>query len=213
MGGGRHRLSQGRRALGRGPAAVLRHAGQDGQLPARGVGQRVTEQASCPLDWRLFLPERWDDDAERRAACQVPQQVHHRPKWQLALDMVDELGTWGLVPPVLVADAGDGDVGEFRQGLDDRQIPYVVQVKGDTSAHPEQVHPTTAPYQGRGRRPRPRYRQRPCSLKQLALAAGQYAGVDLTWRRGSKGLQRSRFLALRVRPAGITLASPGRRPR
>jgi SRSO17 transposase len=32
----------------------------------------VTEQASCPLDWRLFLPERWDDDAERRAACQVP---------------------------------------------------------------------------------------------------------------------------------------------
>jgi SRSO17 transposase len=28
--------------------------------------------------------------------------------------------------------------------------------------------------------------------------------VDLIWRRGSKGLQRSRFLALRVRPAGIT---------
>jgi SRSO17 transposase len=28
--------------------------------------------------------------------------------------------------------------------------------------------------------------------------------VDLIWRRGSKGLQRSRFLCLRVRPAGIT---------
>jgi hypothetical protein len=28
--------------------------------------------------------------------------------------------------------------------------------------------------------------------------------VDVIWRRGSKGLQRSRFLALRVRPAGIT---------
>jgi hypothetical protein len=28
--------------------------------------------------------------------------------------------------------------------------------------------------------------------------------VDLIWRRASKGLQRSRFLALRVRPAGIT---------
>jgi SRSO17 transposase len=166
----------------------------------------VTEQASCPLDWRLFVPESWDDPAmaERRTACHMPQQVHHRPKWQLVLDMVDELGAWGLVPPVLVADAGYGDVGEFRQGLDDRQIPYVVQVKGDTSAYPEQVHPTTAPYQGRGRRPRPRYRQQPCSLKQLALTAGQYAGVDLIWRRGSKGLQRSRFLALRVRPAGIT---------
>jgi SRSO17 transposase len=166
----------------------------------------VTEQASCPLSWRLFVPESWDDPAmaERRLACHVPQQVHHRPKWQLVLDMLDELGQWGLAPPVLVADAGYGDVGEFRQGLDDRQVPYVVQVKADTSAYPEPVRPTTAPYAGRGRRPRPRYRDKPASLKQLVLAAGQSAAVDLIWRRASKGLQRSRFLALRVRPAGIT---------
>ena len=36
------------------------------------------------------------------------------------------------------------------------------------------------------------------------MAAGQQACVDLIWRRGSKGLQRGRFLALRVRPAGVT---------
>jgi SRSO17 transposase len=166
----------------------------------------VTEDASCPLDWRLFVPESWDEDAmaERRTACHLPEHVHHRPKWRLVLDMLDELATWGLAPPVLVGDAGYGEVGEFRQGLDDRQLPYVVQVKGDTSVYPEQARPTTAPYAGRGRRPQPRYRERPCSLKQLALAADQSAWVDLIWRRGSKGLQRSRFLALRVRPAGIT---------
>ena len=28
--------------------------------------------------------------------------------------------------------------------------------------------------------------------------------MDLIWRRGSKGLQRGRFLAVRVRPAGVT---------
>jgi SRSO17 transposase len=66
----------------------------------------VTEQASCPLDWRLFLPESWEDDTRRRAACQVPASVRHRPKWQLALEMLDELDQWGLRPPVLVADAG-----------------------------------------------------------------------------------------------------------
>jgi SRSO17 transposase len=76
----------------------------------------VTEQASCPLGWRLFLPESWQDDTARRAACQVPEDAGHRPKWQLVLDMLDELGAWGLVPPVLVADAGYGEVGEFRQG-------------------------------------------------------------------------------------------------
>jgi SRSO17 transposase len=164
----------------------------------------VTEQASCPLDWRLFLPESWENDMSRRAACHLPEWVRHRPKWQLVLDMLDELEGWGLRPPVLVADAGYGEVGEFRQELDDREIGYVVQVKADTSAYPEQVHPTTAPYRGRGRRPRPRYRDKPASLRQLALAAGSQAGVELIWRRGSKGLQRSRFLALRVRPAGVT---------
>ena len=165
----------------------------------------VTEQASCPLDWRLFVPERWDDPgmAERRAACHLPDSVRHRPKWQLVLDMVDELDQWGLGPPVLVADCGYGDVGEFRQGLDDRQIGYVVQVKGDTSAYPEPTRPEQLPYQGRGRPSKPRYRQPRAQVKQLVLQAGPPAGVDLIWRRGSKGLQRSRFVALRVRPAGV----------
>jgi SRSO17 transposase len=164
----------------------------------------VTEQASCPLSWRLFLPESWDADTRRRAACHLPDSVHHRPKWQLVLDMLDELDQWGLRPPILVADAGYGEVGEFRQGLDDREIGYVVQVKADTSAYPEQARPTVAPYTGRGRRPRPRYCDKPPSLKQLALQAGPQAGIELIWRRGSKGLQRSRFQALRVRPAGVT---------
>jgi SRSO17 transposase len=166
----------------------------------------VTEYASCPLDWRLFVPERWDEAAmaARRAACHLPEGVHHRPKWQLVVDMLDELGGWGLWPPVLLADSGYGEVGEFRWGLDARQIPYVVEVRADTSAYPEQVRPTVASHKGRGRRPRPRYRDQPSSLTQLAMAAGQQACVDLIWRRGSKGLQRGRFLALRVRPAGVT---------
>jgi SRSO17 transposase len=166
----------------------------------------VTEQASCPLDWRLFLPERWDEKAmaTRRAACHLPEGVHHRPKWQLVLDMLDELGGWQLSPPVLLADSGYGEVGEFRGGLDARQVAYVVEVRSDTSAYPEQVHPTAAPYAGKGRRPRPRYREAPSSLKALATSAGQRWCVEVIWRRGSKGLQRGRFLALRVRPAGVT---------
>src|SRR6266581_3546821 len=52
----------------------------------------ITEHASCPLDWRLFVPESWDEEvmAARRAACHLPEGVRHRPKWQLVLDMLDE---------------------------------------------------------------------------------------------------------------------------
>jgi SRSO17 transposase len=166
----------------------------------------ITEQASCPLDWRLFVPERWDEDAmaTRRAACHLPQDIHHRPKWQLVVDMLDELAGWDLGPPVLLADSAYGEVGEFRWELDARQVPYVVEVRSDTSAYPEHVRPSVAPHTGRGRRPLPRYRDQPRSLAQLALQAGQQACVQLTWRRGSKGLQRGRFLALRVHPAGVT---------
>jgi hypothetical protein len=66
----------------------------------------VTDAASCPLDWRLFLPESWDDTstadpeqvsaiAARRAKCAIPDDQRHRRKWELALEMIDELTEWG----------------------------------------------------------------------------------------------------------------------
>jgi SRSO17 transposase len=170
----------------------------------------VTDAASCPLDWQLFLPESWDTDAERRQRAQVPAHVRHRPKWQLALDLVDELTGWGLQPPVVLADAGYGDAGEFRLGLDKRGLAWVVQVRGDTCAYGEDVVPQTAPYTGRGRPPQPRYRQPRRSLADLVVAAGEPAATTVTWREGSRGRLRSRFVALRVRPAGIRLRRAAR---
>src|SRR4051812_46847190 len=86
----------------------------------------VTDAASCPLNWRLFLPASWDDAAAapRGAAAAIaaggaragtPAEARHREKWRLAPDMIDELAGWGLAPPVVVADAGYGHNGEFRE--------------------------------------------------------------------------------------------------
>jgi hypothetical protein len=38
----------------------------------------VTDAASVPLQWRLFLPKVWDSDAGRRLRCQVPDEAGHR---------------------------------------------------------------------------------------------------------------------------------------
>ena len=75
----------------------------------------------------------------------------HRPKWQLALDMVEEAIGWGLRPPLICGDAGYGEITAFRSGLDEREIPYIVQVKHSTSAYPE----SAAPAAPRVVRPRP----------------------------------------------------------
>jgi SRSO17 transposase len=166
----------------------------------------ATDQASCPIDWRLFLPEAWDTDAERRRKAHVPRGECHRPKWQLALELLDELVGWGLVPPVVLADAAYGEVGEFRLGLEQRELAYVVQVPGTISAYAEDVTPEPVAYAGRGRRPMPRYRQRRSSLRQLVVEVGDQASRTVAWRQGADGQQLvSRFVALRVRPAGIKL--------
>jgi SRSO17 transposase len=166
----------------------------------------VTERASCPLDWRLFLPPEWDDDPERRRKAHVPDHERHRPKWQLALDMLDELHAWGLGAPVVLADAAYGEVGEFRLGLEQRGLAYLVQVPGTLSAYGEDVMLETLPYAGRGRPPVPRYRQPRSSLRALVLAAGERAASTVTWRQGTDGEPlASRFVAVRVRPAGVRL--------
>ncbi len=149
----------------------------------------ATDQASCPLDWRLFLPESWDDDAQRRRKAHLPADQRHRPKWQLALELLDELAAWDLAPPVILADAAYGEVAQFRLGLEQRQLAYVVQVPGTISAYAEDVAPETVPYTGRGRRPVARYRQRRSSLRQLVLAAGEQTARAVAWREGADGQQ------------------------
>jgi len=161
----------------------------------------VSDRASCPLDWRLFLPQEWDNDAERRKKAKIPDEVRHRPKWQLALDIVDELLEWGVEPKVVQADGGYGDITAFRVALDQRELEYVVQVKGTTSAHPHDAAPVTRPYRGRGRPPTARYPDPPSNLRALVLAAGPDAARPVTWREGDHGPFTSRFVCLRVRPA------------
>lgn len=165
----------------------------------------ATDAASCPINWRIYLPEAFDQDAERRRKARVPGEVRHAPKWQLALAMIDEMRAWDLRPPVVCADAGYGEITAFRQGLDDREIAYIVQVKAATSAYGLDIAPERPAWKGRGRPPLARYRQAPRSLRELVLAAGAGEAVTVTWRQGSRGPMSSRFLALRVRPANVAL--------
>jgi SRSO17 transposase len=210
------------------PGVARMYSGTLGKVGNCQIGvsvHAVTDWASAAIDWRLFLPTSWDDTTttnadtidqirRRRSRCKIPEEVRHREKWRLALDMLDEIlgepdsGGWGLPARCTVADAGYGDATEFRLGLADRDLSYVVAVKATTSAYPADAVPTAPPYTGRGRPPTPRYRDDPTNLTGLALAAGRSALHRVTWRHGTRknagnptAAMRSRFMALRVRPA------------
>jgi SRSO17 transposase len=161
----------------------------------------ASDRASCPLGWRLFLPKSWDQDVERRRRARIPEEVGHVPKWQLALEIIDQLLGWGLPRQVVQADGGYGDITLFRTGLEDRELEYVVQVKGVTSAQPAAAVPVAPEYQGRGRPPVPRYPEKASSLRELVLAAGREQTRTVGWREGDRGPLAGQFIALRVRPA------------
>jgi SRSO17 transposase len=161
----------------------------------------ASDRASCPLGWRLFLPKSWDGDEQRRRRARIPEEVRYVAKWQLALEIIDQLLEWGLERRVVQADGGYGDTTAFRVGLEERELEYVVQVKGVTSAQPAGAVPVTPDYQGRGRPPRARYPEKPVSLRDLVLAAGREQVRGIGWREGDRGPLRGQFIALRVRPA------------
>jgi len=106
----------------------------------------------------------------------------------------------------VLADAGFGAVHDFRTGLAERGLRYVVGVQSlvqvwapGTGPEP----PVQRPGITRGQ-PRTRYRtgdEKPAALAELAASRGEAALKTLTWREGSRGPQRSRFGALRVRTA------------
>jgi SRSO17 transposase len=170
----------------------------------------VTDAASCPVNWRLFLPPSWDgpDTAARRRRAGIPAGVGHREKWRLGLDMLDEAAGWGLRCPLVVADAGYGDVAQFRQALDERGLAWVVGVAHTHTAYPAEAARSAPAYSGAGRRPALRYREPAATLKDLVAAAGRAQARQVAWRDGSRiragkpAKLRSTFVFLRIRPAG-----------
>ncbi|MFD7299311.1 IS701 family transposase, partial [Streptomyces sp. NPDC059897] len=160
----------------------------------------ATDTASCPLEWDLFLPGEWADDARRRKAAGVPEDVRHVPKSRLALGLLDRLADWLGRVPVIVADAGYGRSVSFRQSLEDRGWRYVVAVDPKEIVQMEAAEPYQVPYGGLGPPTRPCYREAARPLTDVVDATTSFQQV--TWRQGSKGPMTSRFAVLQVRPAG-----------
>jgi SRSO17 transposase len=163
------------------------------------------ERASIPVAYRLYLPETWARDRRRRRAAGVPDTIVFRAKWQIALEQITNLTSEGVPAAPVVADAGYGVVTAFRDALTAQGIPYIVGISTETTVWP----PGQAPlpprtYRGRGRPPtavRRTRRHRPLSVAALAQHLPASTWRTVTWRQGTRGAMRSRFAAVRVRPA------------
>ena len=82
----------------------------------------ASARGDYPLALRLYLPEGWAGEAGRLGRARIPSEERRfKTKWQIALELLDEVRAEGLPHAVVVADAGYGVTNEFRDGLDRRQ--------------------------------------------------------------------------------------------
>lgn len=153
---------------------------------------------------RLYLPKEWTDDRERCRAVGVPDEVEFKTKWQIALDLIDQTLGFGIALRPVLADAGYGETVEFRDGLTQRGLTYVVGVPNNHLIWAPGANPRP-PKQRPGRgRPRSQWRdgnRKPLQIAALVKGIPRERYKTISWREGTRGKMSSKFLAYRIRPA------------
>ena len=165
----------------------------------------ATWNASLPVGYRLYLPKEWAEDFTRRKETEVPKEVGFQTKPEIALDQIRAALAAKVDRGVVLADAAYGINTEFRDGLTDLELQYVVGVQSTMTVWEPGQQPLPAKPRGRMGRP-PRLLRRsnqhqPVSVKQLAMSLPSTAFREVTWREAGERKLRSRFAAVRVRAA------------
>ncbi|MFU8833340.1 MAG: IS701 family transposase [Wenzhouxiangella sp.] len=161
---------------------------------------------SVPVGYRLYLPEEWANDAERRVKAGVPEDVEFKTKPALAMEQIEAALEAGYPGGVVLADAAYGDETAWRERLVELELTYAVAVRPATTVWwgKHQPLPETAIAARRGRRPTRLQRDathQPISVAAVARALPPRAWRTVTWREGVAAPLQSRFARVRVRAA------------
>jgi SRSO17 transposase len=160
---------------------------------------------SLPIAWRLYLPEAWTEDSVGRRKTGIPETITFQTKPQIALAQIRQAVQEQVPAGPVLADAAYGNDAQFRQALTDLGLTYLVGIQASTTVWAPGEQPLPAkPWTGRGRPPTVLQRSvthHPGAVEDLARALPTAAWRTVTWRAGSRHPLRSRFAAVRVRPA------------
>lgn len=165
----------------------------------------ANRQASLPIAYRLYLPQDWATDHERRCKVGVPADIGFATKPEIALRQVAAACKADLPRGVVLMDAGYGCNTQLRAGISALALCYVAGIMPHTSvwASGREPLPPKA-WSGRGRPPkliRRDDRHQPISVKQLAVGLPKRAWRTIAWREGTTDMLSSRFARVRVRAA------------
>lgn len=161
----------------------------------------VGERGTLPLGWRLYLPEEWCDDLERRRKAKIPEEVVFKTKPQLAADLCARAAGWQLPQAPILADVAYGDDTTFRTDLHEAEFEYLLAVRAGTSVYGPETIFAVPPREGSLGRPRTVARpdRKPESARALAERLPAKAWRTLPCRTTPAGEDvSSRFAFVRI---------------
>jgi SRSO17 transposase len=148
---------------------------------------------------RLFLPESWTDDPDRMARAHVPKDKQIAlTKPEIAIEEIDRVIASGTRFGCVLADAGYGSSGPFRQALSQRGLLWAVGLSRRQNVYPADVA-LIFPIAEAGRPRKYHVPDQPPIAAEALLAGSKWQRVS--WRRGTKGRLTCLFAACRIRVA------------
>ena len=182
-------LKQGDHSVG----VQRQYTGTAGKIANCQVGVSLsvaTRNEHVPIDFALYLPESWTEDAGRRREARIPKDVVFKTKIDLATDLITRAVEDGIPGEVVLADCFYGVSSDFRNVTRMYGLDFGVAVNAITRVWV---------LDALGRR-----RGGPVGAQQLGLDLGAKAFRCITWRQGTKGDRKklsSRFCFRRVKAA------------
>ena len=132
----------------------------------------ATPQASLPVAYRLYAPQEWATDRERRTRAGIPEEIRFQTKPEIALEQLSALTMTDTPKGVVLADAGYGNDSEFRRGVRRLNLSSVLGIQKSAKVWAPGTEPLPPPeYSGCGRPPKlPRRSLKHTPVSALKLA-------------------------------------------
>jgi SRSO17 transposase len=122
-------LKQGKHSCG----VKRQYSGTAGKVENCQIGVFLTYASGkghSPIDRKLYMPEDWMNDPERREKAGVPEELTFQTKPQIAFDMLKDATTAGVPYTWVAGDCVYGEYTDMRAWLEENHKCYTFSVSG-----------------------------------------------------------------------------------
>lgn len=161
----------------------------------------VSTKGTVPLGFRLYLPEDWCADRERRHKVKIPEGVRFQTKPAIGGDLVARAASWKIRRAPVLGDQAYGNDAKLRARLHGEGIDYVLSVGPECDVFAPDTVFTVPPRKPGSRGPAPsalRTEAEPQSISELVEGLDPEAWQTVAFRDADGQQLQSRFAFVRV---------------